>query len=153
VRRDYWWGALLGFLLLVLNVYLIFEPYLAKTFGWSLIPTPLSSYNFFLVLLLYFLLIFLGFLLVGFVRAHVTGKSATRLSVTTGLVGILPMIVLLIVLGVAHGLFQGSMQGMLITAYGLSLVPIIGGLQILVGIGGAIVGGSVKSRFQHRPLS
>lgn len=149
-RTDYWQGTLLGFLMLVLNVYLIFEPYLAENFGWSLIPSPLSSNDFFLVMLGYFLLIFLGFFLIGLLRGQITGKSATRLSVTTGLIGILPIIILLIVLGIALGLFQGSMQGLLIFAYGVSLGPIIGCLQVFVGIGGAKLGGLIGSRFLHR---
>jgi cation transport ATPase len=139
VRTGLWLSMLLGLLLLVFNTGFYFQAPLTRALGWRILDGP----GFFAVWLASLLLCFLTFFLVGLFRGRIlwNTSAATQLSMTTGLIGILPVIVVSVVIGVIGG-------GPDYFADGLTLAPLIGCSEILVNAGGAQVGRMIGSRFR-----
>ena len=87
---GFWLSIILGLVLLILNAGFYFQAPLAQFMGWSV----LDGAGFFSVWLAYLLFCLLGFFIIGLLRGRVTwnASAATRLSVTAGLIGMLPVI-------------------------------------------------------------
>lgn len=141
VRTDLWLSPLLGLILLVFNVGFYFQAPLARALGWPVLDGP----GFFGIWLLSLLLCFLTFFFVGLLRGRVMwdASAASRLSVIAGQIGILPVIVVSVVIGMLGG-------GLDYFADGLTLAPLIGCSEILAGVGGAQVGRVIGSHFLYR---
>lgn len=136
--------GLLGLLLLALNAGFYVEFPLARALGWSF----LTSEDWSVQWRQYLLLVGLGFFLVGLLRGRFPWKAwtAARLSVEAGLIGILPIIVASIGIGV----FSGGLDGVTYLADGILLAPALGGSEILVAVVGVQAGRLIGSRFLSR---
>lgn len=141
---DFWLSIILGLILLIFNAVYYFQFPLAKYLGWNL----LVNEDWALQWLSYLLLCFLGFFLIGLLRGHViwNASAAARLSVTAGLIGILPVIAVSLVLGVV----LGGLEGATYIADGLELAPFLGCSEILMSVGAAQLGRVIGSRFLRR---
>jgi hypothetical protein len=172
-RANHRWGRSQGLLLLLLNVGFFFnlEYWLEGNLGW---PESLQV-NFGLQVLLYFLLSFLIGMLIGILRGRSVDQAGAVLhhSVQAEWIGIVPIIVLYELLGflvagvMVSGLasripfiadlltqyFASDFAGIALIALGLSYVPILGGLQLLVGAGGGKLGWLLGSHFLHPRLA
>lgn len=170
---DHRWGLYQGLLLLLLNVGFFFnlEYGLEGILGW---PESLQV-KFEVQLLLYFLLSFLMCFLIGVLRGWWTTQTgaALRISVRAEWIGIVPIIVLYELIGflwvgvLVSGLVNSSpfiadllkhylnsdFAGIALITLGFSYVPILGGLQLLVGAGGGKVGGLLGSHLLHQRLA
>ena len=144
---DYLWGMILGPVLLILNAGFYFQGSLAQFLGWNV----LDGTGFFSVWLLYLLLCFFGFFLIGLLRGRATwdASAAARLSVTAGLVGILPVIIVSLIVGLVL-IVRRDLAGAFFLADALSLAPILGASEILVSVGGVQLGRVIGSRFLYR---
>lgn len=138
---DFWLSVILGFILIILNAAFYFQAPLARFIGLD----ALYNEDWAWLLLLYFLFIFFGFFLIGLLMGRViwNASAATRFSVTAGTIGILPVIVVSVVIGMIGG-------GLDYFADGIYLAPVIGCSEILVSIVGVRLGRVIEGRFLHR---
>ena len=138
---DFWLSVILGFVLIILNAAFYFQVPLARFLGWSVLYNKDWAW----LLLLYFLPIFFGFFLIGLLIGRVTwnASAVTRLSVASGIIGILPVIVASVVIGMIGG-------GLDYFADGVYLAPVVGCSEILVSVVGVQLGRVIGSRFLHR---
>lgn len=138
---DFWLSLILGLVLLILDAGFYFQVPLAQFLGLGV----LYSEDWALLWPLYFPFIFFGFFIIGLLRGRIAwnANAATRLSVTAGLIGILPVIVVSVVIGVIGG-------GLDYLADGINLAPIIGCAEILVSVAGIQLGRVIGSRLLRR---